>query len=107
MIEAADRPTFGKLLREFRIAAGLSQEGLAERARLSVDGIGALERGINKAPQRETLALLLKRCSWNRSSVRQSRLPRNDRRDRERSRAIPRNRICHAHSRCFSVARGT
>ena len=59
MIEAADRPTFGKLLREFRIAAGLSQEGLAERARLSVDGIGALERGINKAPQRETLALLL------------------------------------------------
>ena len=59
MIEAADRPTFGELLREARIAAGLSQEALAERARLSVDGIGALERGINKAPQRETLALLL------------------------------------------------
>jgi predicted ATPase len=32
---------------------------LADRARLSVDGIGALERGVNKAPQRETLALLL------------------------------------------------
>jgi predicted ATPase/DNA-binding XRE family transcriptional regulator len=50
---------FGALLREFRLAAGLSQEALAERATMSADGIGALERGVNKAPQRETLALLL------------------------------------------------
>ena len=49
---------FGALLRELRIARGLSQEALAERARMSVDGIGALERGIRRAPQRQTLTLL-------------------------------------------------
>jgi len=45
-------------LRRFRYAAGLSQELLAERARLSPETIGALERGVRSAPQRETLALL-------------------------------------------------
>jgi len=50
---------FGELLREYRIAAGLSQEGLAERARLSVSGISALERGTRRAPQRETLTVLV------------------------------------------------
>jgi predicted ATPase len=40
------------------MAAGLSQEALAERARMSVTGLGALERGIRRKPQRETLALL-------------------------------------------------
>lgn len=57
------RPTnpaeFGSLLRRLRIAAELSQEDLAERARISVDAIGALERGRRKAPQRETVDLLL------------------------------------------------
>jgi transcriptional regulator with XRE-family HTH domain len=37
--------TFGSLLRRQRLAAGLSQELLAERARMSTNGIGALERG--------------------------------------------------------------
>jgi predicted ATPase/transcriptional regulator with XRE-family HTH domain len=46
------------LLRRFRLAAGLSQEALAERARMSANGIGALERGYRRSPQRETLALL-------------------------------------------------
>lgn len=50
---------FGILLRRYRIAAGLSQEALAERARMSSDGISALERGHRRTPQRETLALLL------------------------------------------------
>jgi len=54
----ARRPPFGSLLRQFRLAAGLSQEFLAERARVSVDTIGALERGARKAPHRETLTLL-------------------------------------------------
>jgi predicted ATPase/DNA-binding XRE family transcriptional regulator len=58
MQKAADRP-FGALLRELRLAAKLSQEALAERAAMSADGISALERGVNKAPQRETLALLV------------------------------------------------
>lgn len=50
---------FGNLLRRHRLAAGLSQEALAERARLSANGIGALERGYRRSPQRETLALLI------------------------------------------------
>jgi predicted ATPase/ribosome-binding protein aMBF1 (putative translation factor) len=49
---------FGLLLRRLRLAAGLSQETLAERARMSVNGVGALERGYRRSPQRETLALL-------------------------------------------------
>jgi len=50
---------FGKLLRRHRLAAGLSQEALAERARISIQGLGALERGERRTPQRETLALLI------------------------------------------------
>jgi predicted ATPase/transcriptional regulator with XRE-family HTH domain len=49
---------FGALLRQHRLAAGLSQEALAERARLSPYGISALERGYRRTPQRETVALL-------------------------------------------------
>ncbi|MGA7286204.1 MAG: helix-turn-helix domain-containing protein [Candidatus Cybelea sp.] len=49
---------FGALLRQHRLAAGLSQEDLAERARMSREGISALERGHRRTPQRETLALL-------------------------------------------------
>ncbi|MGB6517247.1 MAG: helix-turn-helix domain-containing protein [Candidatus Cybelea sp.] len=49
---------FGTLLRHYRLAAGLSQEALAERAGMSTNGIGALERGYRRSPQRETIALL-------------------------------------------------
>ena len=49
---------FGMLLRRYRLAAGLSQEALALRARMSSDGVSALERGHRRTPQRETLALL-------------------------------------------------
>jgi predicted ATPase/transcriptional regulator with XRE-family HTH domain len=51
-------PGFGTLLRRYRLAAGLSQEALAERARMSIEGISALERGFRRSPQRETLELL-------------------------------------------------
>jgi predicted ATPase/transcriptional regulator with XRE-family HTH domain len=47
------------LLRHYRLAARLSQEALAERARMSTEGISALERGFRRTPQRETLALLV------------------------------------------------
>src|SRR5215470_8433849 len=50
--------TFGALLRRYRLAAGLTQEELAEKAGLSVNAISAIERGISRTPQRETLALL-------------------------------------------------
>ena len=49
---------FGNLLRRLRLAAGFSQETLADRARISTNGIGALERGYRRTPQRETVVLL-------------------------------------------------
>jgi predicted ATPase/DNA-binding XRE family transcriptional regulator len=52
------RSAFGALLRRYRVAAGLSQEALAERARMSTSGIGALERGDRRVPYRETVKLL-------------------------------------------------
>lgn len=41
---------FGELLRQYRVAAGLSQAELAERAGLSVHGISDLERGARTRP---------------------------------------------------------
>jgi transcriptional regulator with XRE-family HTH domain len=45
--------TFGDLLRQHRLAPGLTQEALAERAGLSVHGIQKLERGATR-PYRDT-----------------------------------------------------
>jgi predicted ATPase/transcriptional regulator with XRE-family HTH domain/Flp pilus assembly protein TadD len=74
------------LLRRHRIDAGLSQERLAERARMSTQGIGALERGDRRTPQRETLMLLIEaleldpeqRAAFEAAAFRQS-VPRLDR----------------------------
>jgi len=49
---------FGTLLKSYRVAAGLSQEALAERARLSARAISAYECGLRQAPYRDTLRLL-------------------------------------------------
>ncbi len=49
---------FGDLLRRHRLAAGLTQEDLAELAGLSVRGLSDLERGARRAPRRETILLL-------------------------------------------------
>src|SRR5258707_14492153 len=51
--------TFGELLRRYRRAADLSQEELAERARLSTRAISDLERGVNHTPRLDTVALLV------------------------------------------------
>ncbi|HEX2037791.1 MAG TPA: helix-turn-helix transcriptional regulator, partial [Chloroflexota bacterium] len=51
--------SFGTLLRRYRLAAGLSQEALAERARLSPVAISALERGARRSPYRTTVQLLV------------------------------------------------
>lgn len=51
-------PSFGDLLREHRLAAGIGQETLAERARLSVETVSALERGARQRPYLETIANL-------------------------------------------------
>lgn len=50
---------FGTLLKRLRLQAGLSQEQLAERARISAKAIGAYERGDRRAPYRDTLALIV------------------------------------------------
>ena len=55
---ASRTATFGALLRQYRLQAGLSQETLAERARLSASAIAALERGRRNAPYPGTLTLL-------------------------------------------------
>lgn len=52
----ADGPSFAELLRRYR--GGLTQEELAERARLSVRAVSDLERGVRRAPYRETVRLL-------------------------------------------------
>jgi len=50
---------FGELLRRHRLTAGYSQEGLAERARLSAAAISALEQGVRRAPYRGTVRALI------------------------------------------------
>lgn len=57
MTATKDTP-FGVQLRQYRTALGLTQEELAEQARLSPRGIRALERGERTAPRRETVDLL-------------------------------------------------
>ncbi len=55
---AGEHLVFGDLLRQHRNAAGLTQEDLAERARLSVDTISLLERGEHRRPHRYTMQSL-------------------------------------------------
>jgi transcriptional regulator with XRE-family HTH domain len=50
---------FGDLLRRHRVAAGLTQEELAEHAGLSTRDVSDLERGSRALPHKETLQLLL------------------------------------------------
>jgi predicted ATPase/DNA-binding XRE family transcriptional regulator len=50
--------TFGALLRQHRLAAGLTQEELAERAGLSQRGVQDLERGVRATPRPETVRML-------------------------------------------------
>ena len=50
--------TFGETLRHYRLACGLTQAELAERAGLSPRGVNDLERGARTHPRRATIALL-------------------------------------------------
>lgn len=72
--------TFGARLRQLRVAAGLSQETLAERAGLSADALSALERGTRRAPQRATVAALV--SALDLSAVEQAELEGTVRRER-------------------------
>ncbi len=57
-VRSAPKSAFGVLLKQYRLAAGLTQEDLAERAELSIRGISDLERGERRAPRRATLVRL-------------------------------------------------
>ena len=58
MVTDDGRSSFGERLRRLRVAAGLSQEALAERSGLSVQAIGALETGKRRRPYPHTVAVL-------------------------------------------------
>jgi predicted ATPase/transcriptional regulator with XRE-family HTH domain len=58
-----EQSSFGVLLKRYRLAAGLSQEALAARARLSTRAISDLERGIKHRPRFGTLELLTEALS--------------------------------------------
>src|SRR5579859_3212590 len=53
-----EQSRFGTLLKRYRLAASLSQEGLAARANLSARTISDLERGVHDTPHPDTFALL-------------------------------------------------
>ena len=57
-MDAGEHLVFGDLLRQYRDAAGLTQEDLAKRAGLSVDTISLLERGEHRRPHRYTVQSL-------------------------------------------------
>jgi predicted ATPase/DNA-binding XRE family transcriptional regulator len=57
-MEPAPTTTFGLLVKRYRVAAGLTQEELAERSGLSVPSISNLERGVLHRPRSETVRLL-------------------------------------------------
>jgi predicted ATPase/DNA-binding XRE family transcriptional regulator len=50
--------TFGARLRRYREAAGFTQEELAQRARLSANAVGQLERGLRQRPYPHTVRSL-------------------------------------------------
>jgi hypothetical protein len=51
---------FADLLKRLRLAAALTQEELAERARLSVRGLSDLERGARTHPYKHTVQQLIR-----------------------------------------------
>jgi predicted ATPase/transcriptional regulator with XRE-family HTH domain len=58
MVDAAGHAPFGALLRRCRLAAGLTQEELAEQSRVSRRTISDMERGLGHVPRRDTVAML-------------------------------------------------
>jgi transcriptional regulator with XRE-family HTH domain len=57
-VDTSGSVPFAHLLRRARVAAGLTQEALAERAGVSVRAISDLERGAKHAPREDTVRLL-------------------------------------------------
>lgn len=66
-LDAALPPSapFAEVLKRYRQSCLLSQEALAERARLSARAISDLERGINRTPRAETVNMLAEALRLN------------------------------------------
>jgi transcriptional regulator with XRE-family HTH domain len=56
---SAEPHPFAQLLKHHRVAAGLTQEALAERAGLSARSISDMERGLRSAPYQDTIHKLV------------------------------------------------
>src|SRR5262245_32767527 len=73
------RPSqFGALLKRHRLAAGLTQDALAERAGLSARAVSDLERGGGRTPRLGTVARLgaaLGLCDEQRAALRAAARP--------------------------------
>lgn len=69
---------FSGLLRSLRMAAGLTQEELAEAAKVSYRTISDLERGISRSPRRDTTRLLADALGLSATTGPGSRLPHAD-----------------------------
>jgi transcriptional regulator with XRE-family HTH domain len=70
MTTTAGPGQFALLLQQYRAAAGLSQEELAEKARLSRRGISDLERGRRRSPHPATVRRLADGLGLNASDYR-------------------------------------
>ena len=57
-MRTVDPPSFGVLLKHYRVAAGLTQEELATQARLSRNAVRELERAMRTHPRKDTVHLL-------------------------------------------------
>ncbi len=53
-----DKTTFAELVQHYRRRTGLTQEQLAERARLSARALSDLERGVKTHPRASTVRRL-------------------------------------------------
>src|SRR5579885_3126006 len=58
-------PTFGDLLRHYRLTAGMSQEELAAGANITVEALNLLETGTSLPPRRETVQRLAELLGLN------------------------------------------
>jgi len=100
--------TFGALLKRHRLAAGLTQEGLAERAGLSAHAVSDLERDPARLPRLESVALLadaLALASGQRAALLAAARPLPDpARVPAPADAAPRPATRYAHSGDVSIA---
>jgi predicted ATPase/DNA-binding XRE family transcriptional regulator len=89
---------FGALLRQYRLAAGLTQESLAERAGLSAHGIQKLESGATH-PYRDTAERLIRALNLSdgvQAILRMAAAPK-PRRRRQPSRPTGQEAASHSH----------